>query len=92
MRILYSKKQPKIAPADYPSVNTLLAVISGDALVSAVFTIVIIALVVWVALWAVDKAGTPQPWHKVITVLVIVAAAFWVINVLLGLIGHPIVA
>ena len=64
--------------------------ISGSTLLSLVVTLVIIGLIFWLVIWFVDYAGVPDPFNKVIKVIVGLVVLVYLINVLLGLGGHPL--
>lgn len=69
----------------------MLAVVSGESLLSAVLWLVIWGIVFWIAYWALGKIALPEPFAKIASVLLILGAAFMCINVLLGLTGNPII-
>jgi hypothetical protein len=64
--------------------------IVGSGLLSVVITLVILGLIFWLVIWFVDWAGVPQPFNKVIKVIVGLIVLIYLINVLLGLAGHPL--
>lgn len=68
-----------------------LAAITGQQLVNTVIWIIIVALIFWILTWAIGYIGIPEPFNKVIRVILAVFAALVLINVLLGLAGHQIV-
>lgn len=70
---------------------TLLAAISGDELIKAVIWIVVAACIYWILTWAVNAVGLPEPFAKIAKVILIILAAGALINVLLTLVGHPII-
>jgi hypothetical protein len=65
--------------------------LSIEAVVQAVFVLIILGLVFWLLWWLIGYCGIPEPFNKVARVLLAVLAAFILIGFLLGLIGHPIV-
>lgn len=69
----------------------IIAAISGESLVSVIVTLIIVGLVFFILDWAITKIGIGEPFNKVIRVVLILAAALFVINALLTLTGHPIV-
>lgn len=69
----------------------ILAAISGEAMVSGIVTLIIVGLVFFILDWAVTKIGIGEPFNKVIRVILILAAALFVINALLSLVGHPLI-
>jgi uncharacterized membrane-anchored protein len=74
------------------SMNTLLlAAVSSSGLVNLVVSVVVAGLIFWVLWWLVHYVGIPQPFLKVIEVIIAVCAVLWLINVLLGLSGNSFV-
>lgn len=71
--------------------QTLLAAIDGDDLINAVIWIIVAGLVYAILTWAIGAAGLPEPFAKIAKVILIVLAAAVLINVLLTLVGHPII-
>lgn len=65
--------------------------ISGSALLTLVVTLVIVGLIFWLVIWFVDYAGVPEPFNKVIKVVVGLVVVVYLINVLLGISGHPLI-
>lgn len=59
-------------------------------LISAVIYLFIIGLIFWVVWWAMGAIGVPEPFNKVIRVILVLIAALVVISFLLGLLGHPL--
>lgn len=72
--------------------NELMAVISGEGVVKSVLILIVLGIIFWLLWWLVDYVGLPQPFNKVVKVILAVAAVIVIINVLLGLIGHPLIA
>lgn len=68
-------------------ITFLLAALSLSGLLEVVLYLVIIALVIWVLLWGLGAIGLPEPFNKVIKVVIILLGVILVVNVLLGLIG-----
>lgn len=69
----------------------LLAAISGSQLLNSFVILVVAALVFWLVLWFVRYVGIPEPFNKVIRVIVGLVALIFLINFLLGLIGHDFI-
>lgn len=65
--------------------------ISLSALASVLLYVVIVGLVFWLLWWVVEQVGLPEPFHKIAKVLLVLISAFIVLNILLGLLGHPII-
>ncbi len=66
-----------------------LADISGQDVITTVFWIICGGLIWWLLVWLVDYCGLPQPFNKVAKVLLAVIAVFFLINLIMGLAGHP---
>ncbi len=62
-----------------------------SSLVSVLLTLIVGGIVVWLLWWLLDYCGLPEPFNKVGHVIIAVVAVFFVISVLMGLVGHPIV-
>ncbi len=52
--------------------------------------LVIVALIFWCIWWFVGYVGIPEPFNKVIRVVLGLVALIIVVNILLGMIGQPI--
>lgn len=66
------------------------AAISLDGLLSFVIYLVIVGLIFWCIWWFLGYVGVPEPFNKVIRVVIGLVALIIVINLLLGLTGSPI--
>ena len=64
--------------------------ISGAALLNLVIYIVILGLVFYAIWWFLGYIGLPEPFNKILRVLVGLFALIIVINLLLGLVGTPL--
>ncbi len=65
--------------------NLMLAAISGNAVINVLITLVIVSLIYFIADWALKKIGLPEPFGKVAMVLLVLLAAVFLINALMGL-------
>ena len=65
--------------------------ITGSALLSLFIQIAIVGGVCWLLWWLIGYMGLPQPFDKVLRVIIAIAAVFFLINVLLSFGGHPMV-
>ena len=59
-------------------------------LISLIITLVILGLIMWLVMWFVGFVGVPEPFRKVIIVLVGLVVFIFILNILLSLVGHPI--
>jgi uncharacterized membrane protein len=64
--------------------------ISTAAFLSLVVWVIVIGLVFYLLWWLVGYIGLPEPFNKVVRIILAVAAVIFLINVLLGLAGHPL--
>lgn len=69
----------------------ILAILSGEAVISTLIYLVVIALCFGLLWWLVDYCALPEPFNKVARVIIAVASVVVLIGVLLSLAGHPIV-
>jgi hypothetical protein len=63
---------------------------SLDSMISTVIYLVIIGLVFWAVLWFVGYVGVPEPFNKIIKVVMALFALIIVLNLLLGMAGTPL--
>lgn len=61
--------------------------IETSALLGLLVHVVIIGLIFWLAWWFVGVCGVPEPFNKVLRVLIALAAMIYLINILLRLAG-----
>jgi hypothetical protein len=66
-----------------------LALISGSAVVDLLIWLVCVGLVFWLLWWLINFVNLPEPFAKVARVILAVAGVVVLINVLLGIAGHP---
>lgn len=69
--------------------ETMLLQISGAALLNAIIYIIIGGLIFWLLWWLISYIAIPEPFNKVVRVILGVVAVLFLINILLGLIGSP---
>lgn len=69
----------------------MLAAINGEDLIMAVLWIVIAAMIYWVVTWGLAKIGVPEPFNKIINVVLVIAVVVFLVNALLSLAGHPLI-
>lgn len=65
--------------------------ISGTALISVLVWIIVAGLIFWLLWWLISYVGLPEPFNKVARVILAVVAVLFLINMLLGLTGTPLV-
>jgi len=73
------------------NVMNALALISGAALLNSIVYLVIIGLIFWVLYYALNAINPPEPFKKVISVVLILVACVFLINWLMSLIGDPFI-
>lgn len=59
------------------------------AVLVLVLWLVVIGLIFWVIWWAVSKVGVPEPFNKIIQVVLVVAAALIAIYFLTAMLPVP---
>lgn len=69
----------------------MLAAISGDALIHALVWLVIAALILYVCWWGLRTINPGEPWMKVGTVILVLLTVLIIVNILLSLIGKPLI-
>lgn len=69
----------------------LLAAVSGSDLVNAVVWIIVAGIIFWLLTFLIDYLKIPEPFNRVARVILIVVAVLFLINLLLMLVGKPIV-
>lgn len=55
-----------------------------SGLLSLIITLVIVGLIFYLFFWAVGAIGLPEPFSKIITALIVLAAVVYLIGVLTG--------
>ncbi len=71
---------------------SILAAISGQTLLNAFIWIVIAALIFYILTWGLSKIGLPEPFNKIVTVLLVLVVVVVLINALLTLVGKPFIS
>lgn len=69
----------------------ILAAINGATLLNAIIYLVIWGLIFWLIWWFIGWVGVPEPFNKVLRVVIGLAALILLINFLLGLAGHSFI-
>lgn len=59
-------------------------------LINILVQLVIAGLIVWLVWWFVDYVGIPEPFNKVVRVILGLVILVYLINLLLGLSGRPL--
>lgn len=70
----------------------LLGVISGQSMVRMILWLVVIGIIFGLLWWLIDYCGLPAPFNKVCKVVLAIFAVLILINALLGLVDHQIIA
>lgn len=60
---------------------------SGD-LGNLLIELVVAGLIFFVLWWALGAIGIPEPFNKVVRVVIVLVACIWLIDILLSLNGH----
>lgn len=72
--------------------HAMLAVVTGQSLVWLVVEILIAGLIYWVVTWGVAQIAPPEPFAKIIKVVLVLAVVLFLVNALLTLGGHPLIS
>lgn len=72
------------SPAAFAAVS-----LSLEGMLSIIIWLVIVGLIFWCIWWFVGYVGVPEPFNKVIRVIMGLVALIIVVNLLLGLVGSP---
>ena len=67
-----------------------MAPIGISGLLSTVVYLIIVGLIFWCIWWFLGYVGVPEPFNKVLRVVIGLAALLVVINLLLGMAGTPL--
>lgn len=71
--------------------TAIVAAISGQALVNAVIWLIVAGVIFFLLDWAIKSIGVPEPFNKVLRVILVLLAVIVCINALMTLAGHPLV-
>lgn len=69
----------------------MIALISGRAAIESLIWLIVIGIVFWLLFWLLDYAKLPQPFAKVGSIILAVAAVVVLINFLFTLAGKPLI-
>ena len=69
----------------------MLAMVSGEQLLNALLILVVWGVIMWILWWGLGKIAPPEPWMKVGTVILVIITVVVLVNILLSLIGHPLI-
>ncbi len=69
----------------------LLLAVNGSAIITMFIWIVVVALICWLLWWLIGYMGLPQPFDKVLRIIVAVVAVIFLINAILTLVGQPFI-
>lgn len=70
----------------------ILASISGDSLIRLVVVLIVVGVVLWLLDFLVTKIGMPDPFPKVIRIILLIIGVLFICNGLLSLIGHGFIS
>ena len=66
--------------------------IAGSALMSLLIQLIIGGLILYVIWWGLSKIGLPEPFNKIAMVIVVLVTVVFLINILMGLGGRPLIS
>ncbi len=70
--------------------NLIAAVVSGEGVIQSLMFLIVIGVIFWLLWWLISYVALPEPFAKVARIIMAVAAVIVLINILLGLVGHPL--
>lgn len=70
---------------------SIIAAISGQALVNAVIWVLIAGLIFWLLNWLISYVGVSEPFNKIAKVIIAIVAVVMLINALLTVAGKPFI-
>jgi hypothetical protein len=62
--------------------------INGSGLINAIIWLVVLGLIFWLIFWFIGWVGVPEPFNKVLRVVIGLIILILLINFLLGFAGH----
>jgi hypothetical protein len=65
--------------------------ISGTSLLAAFWQVCVVGAVCWILWWFIGYLAPPEPFNKVLRVIVALIAVFFLLNLLLSGSGHPLI-
>ncbi len=69
----------------------MAALMSGDKLIHALVVLVVWGVIMFILWWALGKIAPAEPWNKVGTVILVLITVVVLVNILLSLIGKPLI-
>jgi hypothetical protein len=66
--------------------------IDGSSIIGALIWLVCLGLIFWLLFWLINYVALPEPFAKVAKVILALAAVVLLINVILTIAGHPLIA
>lgn len=70
--------------------SLILTAITGAVLIQALIWLVIGGVIFWLVNWGIGYIGVPEPFNKVIRVILVIVVVIFCINALLLLVGKPL--
>lgn len=69
---------------------TIILAITSGALIHLIIYLIIFGLIFYVLWWAINKIPLPSPFKQIAQAIIVILAAIFLINLLLGLIGESL--
>lgn len=69
----------------------MLLAISASALLGLVIWLLCIGIIIWLVFWILGQFPMPEPIGKIIKIVIVVIAVILVINILMTLVGNPLI-
>lgn len=64
--------------------------IATGTLVTLLVQLVVAGLICYLLFWAIGKIGLPEPFAKIATAVIVLVVVVFLLDILLGLGGHPL--
>jgi hypothetical protein len=71
---------------------SILALVSGSALISAFISLVCVGLVFWLLWWLIQYIAPPEPFLKIGKCILTIMAVIFLIGLIAQIAGHPFVS
>jgi hypothetical protein len=63
---------------------------NGNDLISLLIELVVAGVIMWLIIWFIGWVGLPEPFAKIVKVILGLVILIFLINILLGFTGHPV--
>jgi Zn-dependent protease with chaperone function len=63
----------------------------ASSLIHILIQLIVVGLIVWLLWWLIGYIGLPEPFNKIARVIIAVIAVLFLVNLMLGFAGTPLV-